>query len=126
MASVTVTELKINGVVMPPPALQGVTITTEKIWSSDTGRTSSGRMVGTMVAKKSKIAIKWPALTMEQAETIEAAVSGSGAFVPMEYTDMGGKTVKKTVYFGTPTYTIYSLADGFQYILDASVDGIEQ
>lgn len=126
MATVTVTELKINGAVMPAPALQGVTITSEKVWSSDTGRTSSGKMVGTLVAVKSKIAIRWPLLTMEQAGIIEAAVSGSGGFVPMEYTDMAGKTVEKTVYFGPPTYTIYSLADGLQYVLDAAVDGIEQ
>lgn len=126
MASVTVTELKINGVVMPTPALQGVTITSEKVWSSDTGRTSSGKMVGTLVAVKSKIAIQWPLLTMEQAAMIEEAVSGSGGFVPMEYTDMTGKTVQKTVYFGSPTYTIYSLADGLQYVLNAAVDGIEQ
>lgn len=125
MAAVTVTELKINGTVMPTPALRGVTITSEKVWSSDTGRTSSGKMVGTLVAVKSKIAISWPVLTMEEAETIEKTVS-AGAFVPIEYTDMGGNTVQKTVYFGTPSYTLYSLADGLQYVVDASVDGIEQ
>lgn len=127
MAAITVTDLKINGVVMPTPALEGLTISTEKIWSSDTGRTSSGKMVGTIVAVKTTINITWPVLTMEQVAVIEAAVSDQDApFVPIQYTDMTGRTVTKTVYFGTPTYTVYSWADGLQYVEDVEVEGIEQ
>ena len=127
MASITVTDLTINGVTMPTPALEGVTIATEKVWSANTGRTASGKMVGDIIAKKTTIKIKWPVLTMEQAAVIEAAVSDSDhPFVPVRYTDMCGKTVEKTVYFGTPSYTVYSWADGLQLVKDASVDGIEQ
>ncbi|MCD8368712.1 MAG: hypothetical protein LUC48_11990 [Clostridiales bacterium] len=122
----TVTDLTIGGVKMPTPALEGLTITREKIWSSDTGRTSSGKMVGTIVAIKTKVAIKWPVLTMAQVETIEGAVSSSAPFVTMTYTDMTGATSTKTVYFGTPSYTVYSYADGAQYVKDVTVDGIEQ
>ncbi|MCD8341482.1 MAG: hypothetical protein LUC87_04920 [Clostridiales bacterium] len=122
----TVTDLTIGGVKMPTPALEGLTITREKIWSSDTGRTSSGKMVGTIVAIKTKVAIKWPVLTMAQVETIEGAVSSSAPFVTMTYTDMTGATSTKTVYFGTPSYTVYSYADGVQYVKDVTVDGIEQ
>lgn len=122
----TVTKLKINGIELPDPALEGMTITREKIWSADTGRVSSGKMVGTLVAIKTKVAIKWPPLTVAQVALIEKAVSGSEPFIPMTYTDMTGQTVTKTVYFGTPSYTIYSQADGLQYVKDVTVDGIEQ
>ncbi|MCD7920409.1 MAG: hypothetical protein LUG45_10195 [Clostridiales bacterium] len=122
----TVTDLTIGGVKMPTPALEGLTITREKIWSSDTGRTASGKMVGTIVAIKTKVAIKWPVLTMDEVETIEGAVSSSAPFVTMTYTDMTGATSTKTVYFGTPSYTVYSYADGTQYVKDVTVDGIEQ
>lgn len=125
MANITVSDLYINGARMPDPALEGVTISREKIWSSNTGRTTSGRMVGTVVAVKTTLKIKWPPLTPAQAAVIENAVSG-GSFVPVRFTDATGATVTKTMYFGTPSYTVYSWADGVQYIKDVTVDGIEQ
>jgi hypothetical protein len=123
----SVRELVINGTAMPDPALEGVTIATEKVWSSDTGRTSSGKMVGTVIAKKTTIKIKWPVLTAAQAALIEQAVSDSEhPFVPMSYVDMAGNRVEKTVYFSTPSYTLYSWADGLRLVKDVSVEGIEQ
>lgn len=120
-------ELIINGKVMPTPAHQGVTISTNKIWSSNTGRTSSGKMVGTIVATKSKLEIKWPPLTEEQVAGIEAAVSDiNNPFVPVEYTDMTGETVTKTMYFGDVKYTQYSWSHGMRYVTDVSVSAIEQ
>lgn len=127
MANITVSDLYINGVKMPDPALEGVTVSREKIWSSNTGRTTSGKMVGTVVAVKTTLKIKWPVLTPAQVAVIENAVSDAGnPFVPVKYTDATGATVTKTMYFGTPSYTVYSWADGMQYIKNASVDGIEQ
>lgn len=127
MADVTVSDLYIGGVKMPTPAAEGVTITREKIWSADTGRTASGRMVGTIVSIKTTVKIKWPPLTMAQVETIEAAVSDrSHPFTTLKYTDMTGKTVTMTVYFGTPTYTVYSWASNLQLVENVSVDGIER
>ena len=127
MAEITVTNLTINGVAMPDPALEGVTITTEKVWSANTGRTASGKMVGSVIAKKTTIKIKWPVLTPEQVSKIEAAVSDAEhPFVPVQYTDMCGNRVTRIVYFGTPTYTVYSWANGLRLIKDTTVDGIEQ
>lgn len=127
MAEITVTNLTINGVAMPDPALEGVTIATEKVWSANTGRTASGKMVGSVIAKKTTIKIKWPVLTPEQVSKIEAAVSDEEhPFVPVQYTDMCGNRVTRTVYFGTPSYTVYSWANGLRLIKDTTVDGIEQ
>lgn len=127
MANITVSDLYINGTKMPDPALEGVTVSREKIWSSNTGRTASGKMVGTVVAVKTTLKIKWPILTPAQVATIEGAVSDpDNPFVPVKYTDATGSTVTKTMYFGTPSYTVYSWANGRQYIKDTTVDAIEQ
>ena len=127
MANITVSDLYINDVKMPDPALEGVTVSREKIWSSNTGRTTSGKMVGTVVAVKTTLKIKWPVLTPAQVATIEGAVSDpDNPFVPVKYIDATGETVTRTMYFGTPSYTVYSWANGMQYIKYASVDGIEQ
>lgn len=122
----TISDLYINGTAMPTPALNGVTISREKIWSAATGRSSSGKMLGTIIAVKTTLKIKWPPLTMAQAAVIEAAVSSGTEFFPVRFTDAGGTTRTLTMYAGTPTYTQYSWANGTQYVVDASVDLIEQ
>lgn len=127
MANITVSDLYINGQKMPTPALEGLIISKEKVWSANTGRTAAGKMVGTVVAIKTTVKIKWPPLTPAQVAVIEAAVSdGSDPFVPVKFTDATGTTVTKTMYFGTPTYTVYSWANGRQYLRDVSVTAIEQ
>lgn len=123
----SVKELYIDGIKMPTPKLGGLTITPNKMWSANTGRLeSSGEMVGTIVTVKHKVSIKWPDLTMEQIGTIEAAVSSLTAFHTLEYTDMTGKVASLQVYFGDPTYTIYSYSEGIQWIKDVAVDAIEK
>ena len=127
MANITVSDLYINSKKMPTPSLEGVVISREKIWSANTGRTAAGKMVGTVVAVKTTIKIKWPPLTPAQVAVIESAVSdGDNPFVPVKFTDATGVIVTKTMYFGTPTYTFYSWANGRQYLRDVSVTGIEQ
>lgn len=123
----SVKELYIDGIRMPTPKLGGLTITPNKMWSANTGRLeSSGEMVGTIVAIKRKVSIKWPDLTMEQIGAIEAAVSSLAAFHTLKYTDMTGQVVTMQVYFGDPTYTIYSYSEDIQWIKDAAVDAIEK
>ena len=123
----SVRNLIINGVEMPTPAHNGVKISTNKVWSSNTGRTTSGKMVGTIVCVKAKLEIKWPPLTEAQVAIIEAAVSDkSSPFVPVQYTDMKGNIVTKTMYFGDVSYSQYSWSEGLRYVTDVSVSAIEQ
>lgn len=125
--TLTVKELYVDGVQLPTPKVEGVTITPNKIWSANTGRLeSSGLMAGTIVAIKHKIEIKWPSLSMTEVQKIEAAVSTLTPFHTLKYTDMAGQTKEITVYFGDPSYTIYSYSPGVQWINDVSVSAIER
>jgi hypothetical protein len=45
------------------PAPTSLSVNDEIIWSSDTGRTLSGRMVGDPVAQKKTVSLKWEYLT---------------------------------------------------------------
>lgn len=121
-----VKELKIDGVVMPSPALEGVKISREKIWSDDSGRTTSGKFVGTIIGIKIKISISWPTLTTDQAAIIENAVSNTTAFHTIELYEMDGNKHTHTVYFSSPQYGLYSWAAGKEYVDGVSVDAIEQ
>lgn len=120
-------SLMINGVDMPTPVVDGVQITEEKIWSANTGRVSSGKMVGSVIAVKRTITITWPTLTAAQAKKIREVVSDKDhPFVPIKFTDTDGTVTTMTVYFGTPTFVIHRLRGGVPVITEATVEGIEQ
>lgn len=122
----TIKDLKIDGIVMPCPALEGITISREKLWSDNTGRTTEGRMVGTIISIKTKISIRWPTLSTADAAKIEAVVSSTAAFHTITLTEMDGSEHTHTVYFSSPSYGIYSWREGMQWVTGISVDAIEQ
>lgn len=125
--AITVSELYVDGTQLPTPATEGITFSTNKIWSSNTGRLEqTGLLAGTIVCLKKKLEIKWPPLTWTQVNTIETAVSNMTEFHTLTYTDMTGTTTSMTVYFGDPKYTQYSWVDGMQYVMDVTVSAIEQ
>lgn len=122
----SVYNLSIDGVALPSPKKDGVTVTEEKVWSSNTGRSASAKMLGTLVAIKTTVKIDWPDLSPAQAALIRSVVSNpSSPFSLLKYTDIDGNTVEKTVYFGTPTYTIRTIRGGGR-VANISVSGIEQ
>lgn len=122
----TFEHLKINGVTVPTPALDGVTISHEKIWSSGTGRTSTGSMAGTIIAIKRTLKITWPPLTPDQVKLINRAVNTKTEFFSVEYTTEDGEAGSGTFYAGTPTYTQYSWVNGRRYVTGVSVDLVER
>lgn len=127
MPLLTVTDLKVDGVVLPAPKVKGFKVKPEKIWSENTGRSAACTMVGTILGIKTNIEIAWPPLTPEQVLIIESVASNKDKpFVPIEYTDQTGKPTTKTVYFGTPSYDCFDWVDGQWKITDATVTAIEQ
>lgn len=122
--------LYINNVEMPAPALEGLTVSHEKIWSANAGRTSSGKMQGTLIAVKTTLKIKWAALSPSQLATIQSAVDNtSNPFRTVKFTDPAnpsGSLLEKTMYFGPLSFTVHSFADGIQKIINATVDAIER
>lgn len=119
-------DITVNGVTLPAPAVEGgLTESYESIWSSDTGRTASGKMVGTLVATKAKLKFTWNALTWTEASTILGAILNKG-FVTCTYPSIDGTVHSVTGYFGTPSFGQYSWADGLRWATEISVDFVEQ
>lgn len=116
--------LTIGGVEMPTPAMEGVKVSREKIWSANTGRSSSGKMLGTVVAVKTKISVTFPPLTLSQARKVENAVANG--YFSVKLTRNGDTVFNGTMYGGTPVYTVYSMAEGMPYAKGFSVDLIER
>ena len=117
--------LKIDGVQMPEPKFQGITISPEKIWSKNTGRTTTGEMVGDIVCIKLTYKISWPPLSAEQVALIDAAITP--AFFDVYFKNPRTNQYEtKRMYAGTPTYPVYSDANGLPDYVGVAVDLIEK
>lgn len=97
---------------LPTPAKGGIVVTDEPIWAANTGRSSTGKMIGDIVAWKVTVEVAWPPLTFAQAKSIRNAIKGAGEFFDIAYYDLStSDMVKKTVYCGNIPRALYSLAD---------------
>lgn len=118
-------SLVINGVTMPEPKQGGLSISKEKIWSKNTGRGADGTMNGDVVARKFTLKIEWPILSDEQAAVVDQAIDP--AFINVKFRNPNdGKITEKTMYAGTPTYPVYSYADGLPRYVGIGVTLIER
>ena len=101
--------LKIGNVTMPQPALNGFTVKPEKIMSKNTGRSSSGEMVGDIIATKLTISIKWPPLTGSEVSKIANAIAPAFFDVSF-YNPITNKQETKRFYSGALSIPFYSEA----------------
>lgn len=103
--------VKIGNTWVADPALNGITITDEPIWSANTGRSTTGKMIGDIVAWKTTIEIAWPPLSFSDMATLRNAIKDAGEFFTLKYYDTSSSTMQeKTVYCGNIPRTMYSLA----------------
>ena len=104
--------LRSGGVVLPAPV--SITVNDEIIWTSDTGRTMDGTMVGDPVANKKTVSIKWGVLPE------------SDGFFPFTFRD-DGINVTIEVYRGTISKEqIGRLGDGIFWYRSVTVDIIQR
>ena len=117
----------INGVTVKEPKLGGVSVTDEPIWSSNTGRSASGKMIGDIVAMKSTIEIAWTPLSFADMKKIRDAIISGGEFFSITYPDPAvGANVTKTVYCGNIPRLLYSLSSRYPRYQDVTIQFIER
>ena len=115
--------IKANGVTLPSPT--EISTTDEIIWSSATGRsTSSGKMLGDVIAEKETFSIKWEFLTKAEQKKIKNNLKSG--FHPISFI-FDDETVTLTSYRGTITSQhLGYIGDGLYYYKSVSCDIIEQ
>lgn len=122
-----VIAIVINGTTVKTPKQGGITITDEPIWSSKTGRGTSGKMLGEIVAWKTTIAVTWGPLTFQESKEIRSAIKDGGSFFSIKYHDSSASEMtEKTVYVGNMPRTLYSLAASCRWHTDVTIEFIEQ
>lgn len=95
--------------------IQEMSITDEPVWSKDTGRTSDGKMTGTVIAWKLKLELKFPPLSDAQAKALGTAVHKS-FFDVRFHNPRTNADETHTMYAGTPTYPVYNYDSRFNAI----------
>lgn len=122
------TPFVIDGTAVATPAVGGLVITDEPIWSSNTGRGSTGKMAGDIVAWKTTIEVTWPPLTFSQAHTLRDAIKNAGEFFDIYYTNFTttNELVKKTVYASNIPRQLYSLTNKNRKYVGIVVTFVEQ
>lgn len=114
--------LKAGSIVLPAPV--SISVNDELIWTSDTGRTMDGTMVGEVVAEKKTISIKWGFLTESEIVLIKKGIISG--FFPITFRD-DGVDMTITAYRGTLSKEqMGRLDDGIFYYRSATVDIIER
>lgn len=117
VSTVIINDLKLK--------IKELTITDNIIWSSNTGRVTTGEIEGDIVAKKIKLNLTLA--PMSDAEAVAYAAATDAAFFPITFRNpKTGKTDTKTFYVGTSTYPVYSYADGLPRYVGIAADFIEK
>lgn len=106
------------------PAPVSISVGSEIIWSSNTGRISSGKMVGDVIAEKEKLSVSWGILTKEEFVQIKNALTAG--FWPLKI-NLDGDEYQIDSYRGTLNRVpMGMLSDGHYYYRSASVELVEQ
>lgn len=114
--------LKSGSVVLPAPV--SLSVSDELIWTSDTGRTLSGYMIGDVVAEKKNLSIKWGMLTEDDIKLIKSRLIAG--FFPLTFHD-DGIDVTIEAYRGTLSKEhLGRLGDGQYWYRSATVDIIQR
>lgn len=106
------------------PAPVSISVNDEIIWSSDTGRTLSGLMVGDPVAEKKTVSIKWGVLTELELVLIKQVMIAG--FFPFSFHD-DGIDITIEMYRGTlAKEQLGRMGDGIFYYKSVSVDVVQR
>lgn len=108
----------------PLPSPVSLSIDDEIIWSSDTGRTLSGDMVGDVVAEKKNLNVKWGILCEKDYLVIKRNLLPG--FFPLSFHD-DGMDIRIESYRGTLSKEILGdIGDGDYYYRSVSVNIIQR
>lgn len=109
---------------MELPAPVSISIGSEIIWSSNTGRISTGKMIGDVVAEKEKLSISWGIITKSEYDMIKNSLSAG--YWPL-LINVDGEPYQINAYRGTLNRVpMGQLSDGSYYFRSASVEIVEQ
>lgn len=117
----------INDIEVAAPKQNGVSITDEPVWASNSGRSTTGKMIGDIVTWVTTISVTWPPLSFEEAKKIRDTIKNAGTFFSIKYHDFDTNTlVEKKVYASSLPRVLSSVAPGIEQYDGIAVTFTEQ
>lgn len=113
--------ITVNGTALPSPTI--LSSADEIIWSANTGRVASGKMLGDVVAEKKTLDVTWEMLTESQAALIKNGLASG--FFPIIFRDFGSN-VTITSYRSTMQKNHLGYVNNTYYYRTITVSIIEQ
>lgn len=114
--------LKVGDIFLPSPV--ELSTDDELIWSEETGRVASGKMVGDVIAQKKTLSITWGILTEQEVSVI--AQNLKSGFFPITFRDNGTLVTIQT-YRGTLAKEhLGELSDGIYYYKSVTCELVQQ
>jgi hypothetical protein len=113
--------IKANNVTLPSPT--AIKTSDEIIWSANTGRSSTGKMIGDVVAEKKTIDINWGVLTKAEYESIKSNLRSG--FHPFKLSIDGDETTI-TSYRSALAGELLGTHGGVTYYKSVNVTIIQQ
>jgi len=104
----------INGVTgLPEPRYRdGYTATPNKVWSTNAGRSQTGKMIGDIIATKWKLELNYAVSNSADLIKLSNAINAKTYF-SVEFLNPQTNTFQtKNFYAGDPTYPMYTSSDG--------------
>lgn len=117
-------SISAGGVPLPSPV--EINSSGELIWSEATGRTSSGKMVGSLIAEKQTFEVTWGVLTKAQADTVEQATTTQSGFFPLVVKQGSAVTTLQCYRGPVAKKALGYIGDGIFYYRSMSVTFVEQ
>lgn len=114
--------LKAGDTTLPSPT--ELSTDDELIWSEETGRVASGKMVGDVIAEKKTLSITWEFLTEKEVALI--ARNLKSGFFPITFRD-NGMEITIPAYRGTLSKDhLGELSDGIYYYRSVTCELVQQ
>jgi hypothetical protein len=98
-------KLIINGYTPPNVSKGGYSITLNRIWSSNTGRSATGKMYGDIIAEKYTLHLSWDKMKSKDVSNLANAIT-SKAFFNVTFVDEHGAEKTSEFYSADPTYLL--------------------
>lgn len=113
--------LKSGDVVLPAPV--SISVADEIIWTSDTGRTLAGTMIGDVIAEKKTVGLKWGYLLESEVTLIKSRLIAG--FFPLSFRD-DGVFLTIDAYRGTLSKEAAGWIGSDYWYKSVSVDAIQR
>lgn len=118
---------EIDGIVLPSPQANGVSIARNQIQSSKTRRTANATMTGKVVDMKTTVKMSFPpGLSPDTIKKIKEKVCNKTFFHKLGFTNEFSEWEEITVYFGNYSTEQYCFVNGKMMLQSISFEAVEK